>query len=529
MSFAINNKMDRSIATQLINFVNYLTTYELRSPNEENIILQRLKVLTSSSNQYIGFRCIDDSTNTYQVFSSHEHIPDNYKLGETIINDILPVRSIVFSVINDTVKVLDYSICRVSNISNNDFLAKMCNEETTMIDDLQANESYEGTVLVARYNETDDWNIRTTSCSAKDSYFASDRSHYTILKSIVPEIEEKLTDLKAQFDHEVYFVFVLASNEQKYLCDYKTSKLILISVRDSNTHEDLPVHKLAEWYDISSVVSSDNVKKTLSLEDNEVFNNAYLDLQGYIMTDHDGKLYRTFTNAYQYGCRKMPNNASMFTNALHCYLQNSFSTLVVLKSIPDEDAKVLAGHCKLVLNGIRNIFAYMYTLFTTLQVKQNELLNDNNTADAPKQRTSKSFLKKNGTLYSNVFNNSLQHTHTFGKLLAMLQKFSLSPKFFKESSEIANDVEKFFRSLVIRDDNNIKLMCEVLTDYKIFKEHLVDTVKQYNTTQDHKIRLYNYTGEELFLKVCSERIKTNTKTINIDTTNTGLQERTSDL
>jgi len=541
MSFSIENKMDRSIAVQqmnpLQNFVDYLTTYELHSPNEENIVVQRLKVLTASSNQYIGFKCFTDNNkiNTYQVFSSHEHIPNNYKLGEILIDDILPVRSVVFTVNSDnTIKILDYSIYRVTHVSNVDFLAKMCiskNEDpisadTVMVDYLNANESYEGTVLVARHDETDGWIIRTTSCLAKDSYFASERSHYTMLTTIVPDVEEKLSELKHlvkdtyKREQDVYFVFVLVSSEQKYLCDYKSSKLILINIRDCDTHEDLPNdNKLTNWYDVPAVVSSDEVNSNLRLEDNEVFNDTYLDLQGYILKNVDGKLYRTFTLAYQYGLRKMPNHASMFINALHCYLRNSFTTFVKIKSISDKDAKLLAGHCKLVLNGIRNLFAYMFTVFTTLRVKQNEILNanaenaDEENADeenADKKTTSKTFVKKNDILFKKVFNSSLPYIQTYARLLTIIQKYSLSSKMFKKSSELSMDVEKCLRILA-RNDNDFELFKDALHNYEMFKNHLVNSIVEHNKvqTQKFKVKLYNYTSEEMFLKVCSDRIPTN--------------------
>ena len=520
MSCTIENTRVSNMESPLNKFVNYLTSYELRSPNkDEDLILQRLKILASSSGQCVGFRRIDETT--YQVFSSHEHIPSNYKLGDIAIDDILPVRSVVFTIDNDTIRVLDYSINRVTNVTNDIFMAKMYigkssqeDEETVTVDYLTAHESYEGTVLVARHTSSG-WYIRTTSCSANDSYFGSERSHYNMLTSIVPEVKEKLTDLKTQFDRDVYFVFVLVANEQKYLCDYGTSKLILINVRDCETHENLPVQKLADWYDTPVSVASDDVNNCLQLKCNTLFNDTYLGLQGYILTDYDGNLYRTFTQAYQYGCRRMGNHSSLFINALECYLHNSFSTLVALKGISEENAKVLAGHCKVVLNGTRNLFAYMYTLFTTLQVKHNDVASRGHDNELPRSTISKSFLKKNGSLYSEVFDHRLQFTQSFCKLLAMLQKFSLSPKVFRQSSEMANDVEKFIRSLANNDDN-MHLLIDVLHNYITFKDHLVDVMKQYNTTQRHQLRVYNYNSEKLFLSVLDNRIQT-TKSIDVTT------------
>ncbi len=520
MSHTIENNMDRHIAFPLNNLVNYLTQYELHSPAEgENIVLQRLKVLASSSNQCVGFRCINEST--YHVFSSHEHIPDEYKLGEIAINEIMPVRSAVFTVEdNGNIKISDYSIERVTNITNFDFLSKLCVSKESTIDHdivtfdyLDANESYEGTVLVARYTSSG-WVIRTTSCyDARESYFGSDSSHYDMLLSVVPDVEEKLTDLKAQYENDVYFVFVLVSAEQKYLCDYGTSKLVLINVRNADTHEELPVDKLADWYDISKKVSSDDVNNSLKLEDNEVFNNTFLGLQGYIVKDHNGHLYRTYTLAYQYGLRTMSNHSSLFLNGLHCYLKNSFATLVAMKGMTEDDAKCLAGHCKLMLNGMRNIFAYMYTAFTTLQLRQNDTGVDEH--GVPTYNISKSFVKKNGGLYAKVFDHSAS-TMPYGKLLAMLQKYSLSSRHFKESYELANDVEKFIRSLA-HNDTSIQLLFDALINYRTFKEHLITSTQQYKTENPRcTIRVYNYNGEEMFLSVLDERVHHTRRTIDVE-------------
>ena len=159
------------------------------------------------------------------------------------------------------------------------------------------------------------------------------------------------------------------------------------------------------------------------------------------------------------------------------------------------------------------LFAYMYTLFTTLQVKHTEVASRDD--ELPRSTISKSFLKKNGSLYSKVFDHNLQFTQSFCKLLAMLQKFSLSSKVFKESSEIANDVEKFVRSLSNSDDN-MQLLFDVLHNYRAFKDHFIDVVKQYNTTQKHQLRVYNYNSEKLFLSVLEDRIQT-TKSIDVTT------------
>lgn len=93
----------------------------------------------------------------------------------------------------------------------------------------------------------------------------------------------------------------------------------------------------------------------------------------------------------------------------------------------------------------------------------------------------------------------------------MLQKFSLLSKHFKESTQIANDVQNFFRSFVVNSDDNFQMLTEMLSNYDTFTNHLIETVKNYNTAQNCNIRLYNYTGKDLFLSILHEHFKSKSK------------------
>jgi hypothetical protein len=514
--------------------ITFLTSYDLRSPSQDSIVLQRLKVLASSSKQYVGFKEIGN--NSYQIYSSHESIPLNLKLGDETINDIIPSRSVVIDVDGTNVTIRNYSIMRLSNISNATFMDKMCAGKIASQDTSQmtikyqnAYESFEGTTLVAHKSD-DRWTIRTNSCpSAKDSYFITIKSHYELMTQIAsPDsqpIEEKLTDLQTSYGRDVYFVFVLVCTEQKYLCDYETSKIVLINVRDSSTHEDLPVEKHAGWYSISESVSSDDVDKALNSEINKTFKNYYLPLQGFIIKDNDNKLFRTFTNAYEFGTKQVSNHGNLLFDALHSYMRGTFPALVTMRGLNEKSARELAGHCKTVLNSVRNILGYLFTVFTSFSIEQEDVIDENGNSI---QRTKKSYTKKNLDFYKSLFVQSNSCSQVFCKVLPLLQSYSINGKQFNSSSDIASSTEKFLRTLAY-NDTSMELFIDMLYQYKNFRFHLDTIVKNNNINYKRKkgyfVKEYNYVGEDRFIEVLDQYLtktkdeETDFKIIDIETTN----------
>jgi hypothetical protein len=518
-------------------FINYLTRYELKSPSHESIILQRLKVLTSSSKQYVGFKEIGE--NSFQVYSSHESIPPNIKLGDDQINDIIPCRSVVFDYDGSNVVIRNYSIMRLSNVPNAFFVDKMCageimsqdgNEMTVSYPNIY--ESFEGTTIVA-HRSVAGWNIRTNSCvNANDSYFITEKSHYSLMTDIsspsAQPIEEKLTDLQTTYSEklgrDVYFVFVLVCSEQKYLCDYGTSKIVLINVRDSTTHEELPVEKYGDWYEVPKMINSDDVKNALDLESNCVFSNNYLQLQGFIIKDRDNRLFRTFTKAYEFGTRQVSNHGNLLVDALRSYMRGTFSSLVAMRSIEDDHARELAGQCKTVINSIRNILAYMFTVFTSFKIEHEDVVNESgNTV----QRMKKSYTKKNLDFYKALFVQTENSSQPFCKVLPLLQSYSVNSQKFNSSDEIATATEKFVRTLAY-NDTSMQLLIDMLYQYKSFRTHLDTVVKQNNTNYKRRngyyVKEYNYVGEDRFNGIIGQYFTPPGKNILVTTDNVVVKE-----
>ena len=96
--------------------ITFLTTQELPNNNEnESPVFQRIKMLTKRSNGMIKFSVI--STDKYLI-----HTTNNFNDPNNAVSSIFPVRSAVVCVENGTVKVKDYSIQRITQITNTQFL-----------------------------------------------------------------------------------------------------------------------------------------------------------------------------------------------------------------------------------------------------------------------------------------------------------------------------------------------------------------------------------------------------------------------
>lgn len=494
MSCNIETKMVCGNTNHNMEFVNYLTNCQVDSQSSEPAVLQRLKILAANSNQLVGFKTLGD--NTYQVFSSHENIPEHLKLNDVTLNAIVPYRSVVFQVDNsDNITILDYSIHRINNVPNDDFMQML-----SANDSYQAYESYEGTIIVARQTHGE-WKIRTTSCiDAKNAYVGyQDKTYYDMLTDIVPNIEQKLSKLQAYYDTNVYFVFVLTSDENCHLCNYDQKRLILINVRDCQTQNDLPLIQHADWYQITATTATQDVSSALQLEKNIRFNSQMLELQGYIVKTDDGKLCRTFTNAYRYGLQQIPNYSNMFLSVFNAYLKGTYPAFAALKNHSEEQQQTFMLQSRTVLKSVRNLFAYLYTMCTSLQITYNNLVTQDG---AHKQQAVKTFKKKNYDLYNGLFADD--KFQSFAKLLAMLQKYSLNDRQFNNSSELAIDVEKFVRSLW-RNDNTLKLLFDVIYNYEQFCVRLHDV-----TTQLKIHKKFSNNLDEEFGKILKEHIVKNT-------------------
>jgi hypothetical protein len=498
-----------------IKFFEFIQTHPLSSPTSESVVLQRLKILASASNHFIKFRMIDDET--YHIFSSHETIGDDIVIGDVKVGTIVPFRSAIFTV-KDGFRFLDWSIRRITNILNVDFLTKI-NDPTIL-----AHESYEGTIIVARKNDNS-WTFRTTSChDASESYFGSEQSHYELFEKIAgQDLNIKMDTLSEQYEGNKYYVFVLVSKEQQHLCDYDKSKIILINVRDTITHDESIIKDPSDWYEVSKPVTCAEVLASLNSE--KTFNDSPLKIQGYVLQDSNMAMYRTYTCAYHYGSLQVPNHSNMLLNAIHCYLRGSFMSLVKLKNIKEDESRILFGQAKQIIFGIRNLLAYMFTVFTKFSVKNVETTVNGNKSF----KMTKSYDKLNGDFYTQLFKitEDTEYLQHYMKVLPLLQRYSIVSKGFTESTELALDTEKYLRTLAY-DSNTIQLFFDMLYNFKSFLEHLKSVTNDYNSKNSTKIKMFNFKDEVRFFETFNryltktepepeEPVLDDSRTINVET------------
>lgn len=471
------------------NFFNFLSYYPLKSQNTESGYLQRLKILASASNQLVQFKVI--SPDRYLVHTTHETIPYDLMVDTASINTLVPFRSALID-FNSSNPLVDYTINRIGNISNDDFLSKMTSSVKSMSSssDSQeitfalpyAYESYEGTTIVA--NKIDStWNLRTTGCSnANHSTYGTEVSHYDMFKNICNgDLTSKLDELHALYavdGQSYYFVFVLVSLEQQYLCDYGGSKIVLIAARNTITNEDVDLLE-TNLFEFSNKVDMTVVESSLKSDENKKFADSLLKIQGYLFKDVNGVMFRTFTKAYHYASIQVPNHSNMFMNALHCYLKGSFSTLVKFRDIQDATATEYVTDSKLMISGLRNMLAYLFSTFTIFSINQKENGNDEN--GKLTYIAKKSYVKRNSELYTKLFNDSSskEYQQCYAKVIALVQRYSLNCKGFDEIANLSKDIEKFLRTLAY-DSTTIQVFFSMLYHYKEFRTHLETTINAYN-------------------------------------------------
>ena len=439
------NILSNDISMYIEMLMKYISSFELTSPTDENIYFQRFKLLASISKGLVQFKQLDEQR--YLLHTTHEVIPSNLTISDYPIDKLVPFRSCIINVENMTLE--DYSIFRIRNISNSKFLDIMKSVDDEDLIMAQAVESYEGSVIVAKC-ENDKWNLRTTSCiDAKESFFNSEVSHYdTFSKLCDNNIDQKLNELKNLYNTDVYFVFVLVSTEHSYLCDYQSSKAILIAARDMNNC-DLKLDT-TETFLLSKVLGRPDVESALN--DNSYFKDNKLPLQGFLFKHLNGTYSRTFTKAYNYGLNNIPNTGSIVMDSFNSYLKKHFDTYARFKKLSDEDYYKYKSECNIILETLKHLIGFLFKTFTKITIKNGK----------------KTYEKLNGDLFKSLDENNTYMQH-FKKIIAILQSYSLHPDAFNHSADMKYDIENFIRSLANKEDT-FKLLFDILTNYTSFVE-----------------------------------------------------------
>jgi hypothetical protein len=493
-------------------FEKYMTSFPVSDKSTDLPFVQRLKMLASASNLFVQYNVVEENR-VYQVYTEHEMpLNVNQTFSEYNINELVPFRSATLDFSNGF-KILDYSINRVVNLTNDDFLVK-ANTQT-----FKAYTSYEGSVLVARHDGSK-WILRTTSkYSANDSTFGSFCSFGEVFNQVcISKGYENWTyaldALRKQYN-EHYFVFVLVSKNHQYLCDYPQfkngSEVFLINVRNLNTHIDVDIQQSV--FLTSNEVTNEHMKQ--SLDSNKKFENKLVNLQGFVLKDSStGQVYKTLTGAYFFASSQILNNPNPFLRSLFCFCKGSLPTYNTLYNIPRDVSLTTFNQCKNTLSGVRNLVAYMFSIFTDFNI--NSITDGFDEHNKPKFKMEKSYQRKNSDFYTKLFDVKDTNLQVYKRALAGTQKFSLKPNVFTDSSQLAFDVEKYLRSLAY-NDKTFNTFVDLLLSYEKFKTHLCTVTLEYNdgitalrkqartagdTTKHYYINMFSNNNEATLLTVC---------------------------
>lgn len=469
-------------------FFAFMNTHELDNASNENVFLQRLKVLSARSGQFVKFKVIDDGK--YLVYTEHEvSTTGTNSIGQDTIDQLVPFRSAIIECDASSARLANYSINRVKNISNGDFASLPDDKFVKSV-------AMEGTVIVV-IHDGNKWTSRTTSCYDGDSsYFNSDISHGSLFVRVASKMRglpetAVLSDVMEGFDVNNYYVFLLVSSETCHLCKYDNDCVYLLNVRDTENRnvENTTVFKSPDS------ISQVQIDELLNDDSNKVFNNKLLSIQGFVATDKEtGDIYRTYTNAYYIANSKIHNHSNKFCTFLHCYLLNSLKVYAEMKNLEDYDT--IQSMCRNTVSGLRNLLAYLFSTFTNLTIENQPCTS----ADGSVQyRTKKSYVKRNGDLYTALFEgdaDSKNVAETYKRVLAMLQGYALGQKSFNDASKLASDVEHFIRTLAYNQNkSSFKMVVTMLMNYEMFKTNLVSVVKSVNDR-----RKQSHLKNKVFLK-----------------------------
>lgn len=444
--------MTDSMISLFIEYCNKsLPSNEVVSKPEQ--VFQWLKILSSKSDNKVGFKRLGDRT--FKVFTAYRLFQNNPpSFGGYHLNVLLPFRSMVIYVSDETIELKSYTVRQIMNTDNQSFTDHM------EVNRLTASISYEGSVISVSCEEGN-WTLNTTTQIAPmeveeeddGSLFCSFRKACTV---------KQLNDLRELYPNHT-FAFVL-TNHNRYLCDYSEEfngpTAILIGIRDRNSKE---VNFNQDIFKTSKNVSVEEIKAFFAEKENNFFTNNYLNLQGFVMTDANGNVFRTFTRAYHAGTIKVPNNPNFFLSALQSYLRGSLHIYLQFKNRLLEYDEIKRD-CSNVANAIRSVVQFIFMNFTDMKY-----MNVSGT-------WKKSYSKLNEAAYASLFSGYETDKQVYKKVLAGIQSFSIKNKMnlFNNPMRLETDTYSYIRTLAEKD-SDFDLVVEMYLNYQSFKLNIFQT------------------------------------------------------
>ena len=458
--------------------LSFLKHFVLPRPSDESLVLQRLKLISSASNQYVRFKVINsealptygsdssDIIHNYLVYTEHEQAKINHVFDVTVnehvykfdLCQLFPSRSVMISETEGECRISNYSINRVINVNPQVFVDVMT--QTGKL----AQAAYEGTTLVA-YRTATAWNLRTTSCvNANNSYYNSDKSHGQLFEEICQrtfsKTSEEMFDELAVTYPDAYLVFVLVARECQHICDHVEftdgTEILLIHARSNYTHDEHDV-KVQSLFKTPAENTVPEVLQTLETE--HQFTDCFVKKQGFLVVDARGYLIRVLTGAFFFATTLIPMHNNAFETVLHCFMRGSFHRFTTMKNMSPDISKVLFNRCNATVNTVSNLLAFALTTFTKLDLHN------------------RSYRKINGNVYSNLKKS------VYLKTLPMLQTHSIKSRTgFKDFKYLSNDVATFVKSFGNTNDQ-FEQFLDLVCDYTDFQTDLNTCISNFNLVE----------------------------------------------
>jgi len=222
---------------------------------------------------------------------------------------------------------------------------------------------YEGSMVTVFYYK-DKWRISTHTCL--DAY----TSRWG--KRTYGELFADFVDFKfEELDSEHYYNFIIVHKDNKHLIEHTTSKLILSSVINKNTHLENNDHQSLVTHEFE-FKNLQEVLDYLSVTGKNDFKNKKLTTEGVIVKVYDGEKYKSpfkllkiQTNLYANVQNLKPNHANVYANMLELYQRNKLGQL---SQFILNDKEVVNQ----INNSIRQLSVDILNLYHNTRNKNNE-------------------------------------------------------------------------------------------------------------------------------------------------------------
>jgi len=199
-------------------------------------------------------------------------------------------------------------------------------------------ECLEGT-FIAVYNYQDQWYISTRRCiDANYSIWKSNKSHKQLFEEIIyQKYNMKIEEFYEKLNKDYCYYFVLVHHENQNIVDYSDifgenfQEIILVMIRDRNTHIELPIDDYKKYINIDirvpKIYADFSLLDETNKQDSQNGIKTPLKMEGLIVKVYDpetgkNKILKLQTNSYKMLFELTPNNNNIYRSFIELYQKN---------------------------------------------------------------------------------------------------------------------------------------------------------------------------------------------------------------